>query len=132
VHDDPAGFEAGALCELQLAQGRDVRAEPLLGEEPKQRQVRECLDAVDDERVGRSLPVLACRGTKGLLAVGDKRRSELLGQRRSPDAAYGELARLDRSAIGEEPEQLLAPEGAVVVVGDLDSAAVGIAEVETA
>ena len=79
MHDDPFGIEAGARRELQLAQGRDVRAEPLLGEEPKQGQVRECLDAVDNERVGRSLPVRLRRGAKGLLAVDDERRSELVG-----------------------------------------------------
>ena len=45
--------QSRGLRERELAERRDVRAEPLLGEQPQEGHVRERLRAVDDQRVAR-------------------------------------------------------------------------------
>ena len=52
VDHEPVAGDARAARELELADGRDVGAEPFLGEEPQHRERRERLRAVDDERAG--------------------------------------------------------------------------------
>ena len=51
VHEQPLALDPRPLCERELAQRGDVRAEPLLGEQAHQRDVGERLRPVDDERV---------------------------------------------------------------------------------
>ncbi len=45
VHDEPLAGDSRRPRERQLPERRDVGAEPLLGEQPQQRDVRERLDA---------------------------------------------------------------------------------------
>ncbi len=53
VDDEPVAADAGAAGELELAEGRDVGAEPFLAEQPEHRDRREGLRAVDDQGIGR-------------------------------------------------------------------------------
>ena len=69
--------EPGRLRERELAERRDVGADALLGEQPQQRDVRERLRPVDDERAGRGLAVRARLRADRLLAVDDERRPVL-------------------------------------------------------
>ena len=95
----------GPLREAQLAERRDVRADPLLREQPQDRHVRERLRAVDDERVGRGRAVRARARPDRLLAVDDERRPELVRERGRADAAERQLAVVDVSGVGEELER---------------------------
>ena len=51
VHEQPLARDPGPLRERELAERGDVGADALLGEQPHQRDVRERLRPVDDERV---------------------------------------------------------------------------------
>ena len=108
VDDEPVAREPGRPRERELAERRDVRAEPLLGEQPQQRDVRERLRPVDDERVGCGRAVRACARPQRLLAVDDERRSELLRQRASPAA---------RRAVSRAATQTEAPCGNSASIG---------------
>ena len=61
VHEQPVAVDPGALREGELAERRDVGAEPLLGEQPHHRDVRERLRPVDDERPGAARRKSAAR-----------------------------------------------------------------------
>src|SRR5207302_257511 len=87
------------------AEGRDVGADALLTEQAEQRDVRERLRPVDDQRVGRRAGVSAGAGAERRLAVDDERRAELVRELRGPHAADGELARLDGDRLREERER---------------------------
>ena len=63
VEDEPLAGDAGRLRERELAERRDVGADSLLREQPQQRDVRERLRPVDDERAGRSLAVRRAPGS---------------------------------------------------------------------
>ena len=96
--------EPGRARERELAERRDVGAEPFLGEQPQHRDVRERLRPVDDERA-RS------RGAEGagalaqrLLAVDDERRAEARGELGRRDPAERELAVAIAAELGEELE----------------------------
>jgi hypothetical protein len=102
VQDDALGGHPGLQSEGQLAECRDVRAEPLGGEEAQQRDVRERLDAVGDQRACRRGQVRGGAGTERLLAVDEERRAVFLSECRGRYAANGQLAALERGALGEE------------------------------
>ena len=86
-----------AQRELELAERRDVGAEALLGEQPQERDVRERLRPVDDERVRRGVAVRARRRAERLLAVDDERRAELVGELEARRRRRRELAAVDRA-----------------------------------
>ena len=95
-----------ALREAELAERRDVGADALLGEQAEQRDVRERLRPVDDERVGRGRAVGAGVGAERRLVVDDERapvRGDELGR---GDAAERERAAVDRGGVGEEREHV--------------------------
>ncbi len=71
----------------ELAGGRDVGAEPFVGEEPQDRERREGLRPVDDERVGCALAVGAGLLAQRQLVVDDERRPELARELAGPQAA---------------------------------------------
>ena len=82
VHDDPLALDPGAPRELELAERRDVGAEALGREQPQERDVRERLQAVERERLGRRLAVGA-RGVAGSSAR-SRRRAACRTRRRGP------------------------------------------------
>ena len=92
VQDEPLVGNPGRARERDLAERGDVGAEPFLREHAQQRDVREGLRPVGDERAGRRGAIRARLRAKGLLAVDDERRAELLGEGRGGDAAERELA----------------------------------------
>ena len=105
VEDEPVAGNACAQRELQLTERRDVGAEPFRGEEPQQRDVRERLRPVHDERVRFHARVRARARENGVPAVDDERRAELAGECRRADAADDQLAVLDGGRVGEELDQ---------------------------
>jgi len=102
VEDQPLCGNAGTQRELQLAQCRHVRTEPLGREQPQEGDVREGLRPVDDERPRVHTRVRARPRENSIPAVHDERRAELLRELRRPHAAEHELAALDGSRVGEE------------------------------
>ena len=102
VDHEPVAGDAGTPRELELADGRDVRAEPLLGEELQHRHRRKRLRAVDDERAGGRRGVRASLGVERRLVVDDDRRPELAGELRRAHAAEHELAVLDAGGVGKQ------------------------------
>ena len=92
VEEQPLAAEAGAERELELAEGRDVGAEPLLPEEPQHGHVRKGLDAEGDERVGVDRPVRARLRDERLAAVDDERRPVLGHQLGGLHTAHDEPA----------------------------------------
>ena len=109
VDHQPLGRDAGVLREAQLAEGRHVGAEPLVGEQAQDRDVRERLRPVDDECVRRRGPVRPCARPDRLLAVDDERRAELVRERRRAGAADRQLAVDDLRRVGEELEGRVSP-----------------------
>ena len=80
VHEQPVALDPGAARERELTQRGHVRAEPFLGEQAHQRDVRERLRPVDDERV-RNGPLEHPRAlAQRVLGVDDERRAEPLRQ----------------------------------------------------
>ena len=82
MHDAVRPPTSRPAARSELAERRDVGADALLGEEAQQRDVRERLRAVDDERLGRRPPVERAPLAQGLLAVDDERRAEVLRRAR--------------------------------------------------
>jgi hypothetical protein len=105
VHDDSLAGHTGSERVLELAERRDVGAEPFISEQPQQRDVGERLGAIEDQRIGRSLAVGPGEREDRPLAIGDERRPVLVRESRGRNAADRELAPLDRGAVGEEPKQ---------------------------
>ena len=104
VHDESLAGDARLLREAELPERRHVRAEPLLAEQPHERDVRERLGAVDDERVGRRGAVLPRPRADRLLAVDDERRAELVRERGGRHAADRQLAVESLRRVREERE----------------------------
>ena len=77
---------------------------PCAGEQAKEGEALERLQAVEDPRVRRGVSIGASRVEQRVFAVDDERRSELLGQGRGGDAADGQLAVVDRGGVGKEVE----------------------------
>ena len=104
VHDEPLAGQPGKQRELELAEGRDVRAQPFGSEQLEHGRVRERLDPVDDQRVRRSAPVRPGGADDRALLVDDERRAVLGGEGLQPDPAHRQLAVHDRGRLGEELE----------------------------
>ena len=90
--------------EAELAEGGDVGAEPLGGEEPEQGDVGERLDAVGEESIRRSEAIRLRAGVKRLLAVDEERRAVLLGEGRRSHPSQRKLSGLDLGAVGQQLE----------------------------
>jgi hypothetical protein len=105
VHDELVGGNTCAQRKLELAERRDVGADPLLGQEAQERDARKRFRPVDDDRLRRGRPVRPRPRAQRLLAVDDERRPEPLGELGGANAADRELAVLDRRGIREEVEQ---------------------------
>jgi hypothetical protein len=102
VHEQPLALDPRPERERQLAEGRDVRAEALLGQEPHQRDVRERLRPVDHERLGRG-PLEQPRAlAQRVLRVDDERRSEAFRQLRGRDPVDRQHPGLDPGAAREQ------------------------------
>ena len=95
----------GPQRERELAERRDVRAEPSAASSRRSGSVRERLDAVDEERVGRSGPVRLAGAQDRRLVVDDERRPVLGGEVREADPGDRQLAVHERGSIGEELDQ---------------------------
>ena len=104
VDDQPVARKAGSQGDRELAQSRDVRTQPLAGEELEDADVRERLHAVRDERLGRRGAVGARRFEHRLLVVHEERRAELGGELRGAEAGDRQLTVLDGGRFGEELE----------------------------
>ena len=107
VEEDALAGDARRLREGELAERRDVGADALVGEHPQQRDVRERLRPVDDERVRRGVAVRARLRADRLLAVDDERRPVLGRELGRGDAAERELAVRRSGGIGEKLEHRL-------------------------
>jgi hypothetical protein len=92
MHHEAVPTETRPPRELELAERRHVRADSLLAEDAQQRDVRERLRPVDDERAGRRPREEPRSLAQRLLAVNEERRAERLCQRRGADPADGQLA----------------------------------------
>ena len=104
VEDEPAAGEAGGLREAKLAERRDVGADPLLGEDPHHREIRERFRPVDDRRLGRGLAVGTGTGAQRRLVVDEERAPVLADEVRGGDAAEREASILEPGRVREEPE----------------------------
>ena len=104
VEDDVLACDAGGARICELARGRDVGAEALRSEEPQQRDVRERLRAVENERSRRRLEVLARAPPQRLLAEHEQGRAVLGGEVGRRDAAEPQLGVVDGRRFGEEVE----------------------------
>ena len=105
MDDQTVAVHPRAPREGELAERRDVCAEPLVCEEPEDPDARERLDAVDDERVRVDAPVGAGLRDECLAAVDDERRAESLGELRRRDAPQRERAPGDLGAVRKELER---------------------------
>jgi hypothetical protein len=101
VEEDPVAWNPRSRGERQLAERRDVGADPLLGEDAEQRNARERLRPVDDERVGRGVAIRARLRPDRLLAVDDERRPMLGRQLGRGDTAERQLAVLGPGGMGK-------------------------------
>ncbi len=91
VDDEPLARDPGAACERQLADRRDVGAEPLLAQQPEDGDGRERLRAVGDQRLGGSVAIGARLRPQRRLVVDDERRAEAAGKLDGGDAAEHQL-----------------------------------------
>ncbi len=106
VEHDPLARNSRRPRERELAERRDVGADALLAEQPQQRDVRERLRPVDDERARRRLPIGPNLRADRLLAVDEERRAVLLGELARGYAAERQLAGGDQCGFGKELEHL--------------------------
>ena len=114
MDDECVACDPGRLGEAELPEGRNVGADPLLGEELHDRDVREGLRPVDDGRAGRRLAVGAGPGAERYLVVDDEGAAVLAHELGGRDAAERERAILEAGRVGEELEHtaiLPAPRG---------------------
>ena len=96
------GREAGVQRDVQLAAGRDVEVEALLGDEPRHRRAEERLARVRDA-VAEARAVLAAARAELALVVHVERRAELGREADEVDAADREAAvGLDASRGGQQ------------------------------
>ena len=104
VEEQPVAGNAGAPRERQLAERRDVRADPLAGEDAQHLDVRERLRPVRDQRVRSGGAIGARLRPQRLLAVDEQRRPVLGREPRDGHSADRELAVVDAGGDGEEIE----------------------------
>jgi hypothetical protein len=104
-HDAVAGDPGGA-GETELAEGRDVGADAQIREQTEQRDVREGLRPVDDQRVRRRLAVGAHLAPDRLLAVDEQRCPVPIRQLARAKTAQRELAAFDPGALWKEIEHV--------------------------
>jgi hypothetical protein len=104
VEHDLVGIDPGAQCVRELAGRRDVRAQALRGEELEHRDVRERLDAVRDQGMGRRVAVGAGAREQGLVVEDDERGAEAVSQLGRAHAADEELAAVDGCGIRKRVE----------------------------
>ena len=71
VQNELLALDSRRACERELPQGRDVRADALLGEDPHDGNVRKRLRAVEDVRGGDGVSNLSSPRAKRRLAVDD-------------------------------------------------------------
>ena len=94
--------DTGAACELELAEGRDIGAEPFLAEQPQHGDRWECLRAVDDQRIGSRGAIGPRLCAQSRLVVDDERRAEAPRELCRSDPAEDELGAGEGGAVGEE------------------------------
>ena len=102
VHHEPFSVDPRAQGERELAGGGDVGAEPFLGEQPQQRDRRERLRPVHDERSGAACAVRASLVSQRLVVVDDEGRAVAARELRRAHAADDELAVVDAGGIGKQ------------------------------
>jgi hypothetical protein len=102
VQHDRVGGDTGAAGERELAERRGLRAQALVGEEPKHLDVGERLHAVEDGRLRRSVAIRLRASPQRLLAVDDERRAVRLCKRCCRHAAEHELTAFYHGRIGKE------------------------------
>ena len=101
VEDDLLAGNLRRARERELAERGDVRAGAFLREQPQQRDVRERLGPVDDERARSGLAVRTHLAPDRLLAVDEQRRPMLLREPRRGHAAERQLAAFDPRGCGK-------------------------------
>ena len=102
VHEQPVALDPGTAGERQLAQRGHVRAEPFLGEQAHQRDVRKGLRPVDDKCV-RNGPLEHPRAlAQRVLRIDHERRPEPLCQLRHGHSVELQHARRDPGSAGEQ------------------------------
>ena len=102
VHEQALPGDARPLREGELAERRDVRAESLLGEQSHQRDVRERLRPVDDERLGNGAPEHPCALAQRVLGVDHERRPELRREVGHAPSIELQHTRSDPGSAGEQ------------------------------
>jgi hypothetical protein len=95
VDDQPLALDPGRAREPELAERRDIGADPLLGEQAQDGDVGERLRSVEDERIRHRRQDLTRLRADRLLAVRDERRPEALCELGGAHASDAELAALD-------------------------------------
>ena len=106
VEDEPLAGNPGRPRERELAERGDVGAGSLLREQPEQRDVRERLRPVDDERGRRGLAVRTHLAPDRLLAVDEQRRPVPTRQLARAKTTERELAVLDPCGLGKKLEHV--------------------------
>jgi hypothetical protein len=101
VEHEPLAGDPRRPRERELAERRDIGAGSLPREQPQQRDVRESLRPVDDERAGRGLAVRLHLAPDCALAVHEERRAMPVCQLAGANTAQRELAVLDQRGFGK-------------------------------
>src|SRR5262249_6437651 len=108
VEDDSVTRKPCALGEFELARGGHGRAEARRGKQPQQRDAREGLRPVDDERVGVHARIRARTRENRIPAVDEQRRAELRRERRRANASDHELAVFEGGRVWKQLDQRIA------------------------
>jgi hypothetical protein len=106
VEHDPLAGNPGGPRERELAEGRDVSADAFFRKQPEERDIRERLRPVDEERTRRRLPVRMHVRADRLRAVDDERRPVFLREPRRGHTPDRELLTLDPRRFRKEFEHL--------------------------
>ena len=104
VDDELRSPEPRGRRERELALGRDVGADPLLGQEAQHGHVRQGLRPEEDPAVADRVAERPRTAADRLLAEHDERRPVLGGELRRRHAAERELPVVDGRRVGEEVE----------------------------
>ena len=102
VDDDLLASDPRGQGEGQLARGRDVGAEALLGQQAENRDRRERLRPVDHEGIRRGRPIRPRLRANGRLVVDDERRPEPFDELRRAQSSDRQLAVDDGGRVGQE------------------------------
>ncbi len=102
VDDEIDTVEAGPLRERELARRGDVRADPLIAQQPQQRDVRQRLRPEEHASVADRVSERTRRRPDRVFAEDDERGAVLLRERVRREAAERQPRPVERAGVGEE------------------------------